>query len=536
MDPERVSKIENVIAQLKSKPKAYEEASEESKLKYAEIIKEYKDWKQSGSTQQDPQVESVPTIEDMTFSPEEKEKYVQTATGTLPVKEQPLGQQIVTAPARGAIAGAETLGSLIGGGLSAEGRGEKGFDAGETFQESFYTDPSKRSSFGQIVTSPEAPAILTAPYQGVSKAVGSLLGGAPKLVKGVATGLAEGAMEETISEGTPIGLGTLASGVLGGAGGKLLDVAEGKFRSMVPKKASERFEAQGQGIKDVYENLPTGARIDYDIPAQYDKVTKQINELGTLKKEAYKKADEALTDQQWLVEKNTGDQLEQGITGEIQRLTKDISEGKLDREFVEEYADELTDIGKLYFKRSEISPHGIDSMTELKEVLKDSYGMEPGYHNTLTKLWNARVGIDDRLRRFYKKNPGAKVTTKEEASIFARRMMNDTIEDTLQKARKEAESQALDATSRTKLLSTLDKVEADLAKAGDLPSKYRQQEVLGSLGGAGGVQKNFYDIVRGGGVKGTVLPPSGIRERQLGKLMTKQPLQSFAKDAFYREQ
>jgi hypothetical protein len=339
-------------------------------------------------------------------------------------------------------------------------------------------------------------------------------------------------------------------GTLGALGSKGSDIAYEQFKTLIPNvkaKMLSRSEFNERYLKDAYEQIPFRGRVDYDIRGRLDDISDQISDLGNIKSTALKDADDFIIDKVDInfgpEDLTTAEMIRSGIESSIDdkvRSVQDLLESKqMSPDYATKYLRELKRYIKNYVKESpsfndKVSLKGFGgegtyrnpiSIDKLQTTLKD-FPDDPEALQTihsLVKMFESRKTLDDELQKTYKKLArGTEISEKEEAARATRDILNTNIQETINML----DGYLDDASSYTpEQLETLQKVvtkiRTDYDKAKELPSLYGQRDILESIGG-GNVDKATPNLFGAqtlwSDIKGTILPASGIRLRQLGEL------------------
>lgn len=531
---------------IKEKYPQYSEVDDELLAK--KMVEKYPSYAEKVSFDVQQEIPETPTLEDMTFSPEEREKYAQTATGQLPIEEQHPLQRAITAPARAAIAPVEAFGRTVGGGLSERMRGDEGLSGvkafgqefGDQLSKSYFKDPQERGAVTGFLTSPELPATITAPAS-LGRGVGQLVGGMPKMLGRAVTGTAEGAMEEAISTGD-IGAGALLGGAFNLGSGKVADIAYDKFKDLPTNKAFPNLTDRQKeaAISETYENL--GGKVDYNIPKRLDEIATEKARLGAMKEGGIREAQKIAGDLPQ-VEYGALKGADQQISNEIERVNELIKKGDATQEQASEYFGYVDDLSNQFLKERVIPD--VELPKDVKSYMNVLEESEVGESITnLDKLFKLRKTLDSEYsKKISKLAGGSKNITKDEAVMFTRNVLNDRIDMVMDETREELSrrvAQGVADKDTYKSINALEAIDKTLEETKGLPSLYRQEKVLKNIGGGRTSKASKYGIGASGlgnlPMAKSILPPSGIRERQLSEIMKSQPVQSFGKDYFWRDQ
>lgn len=421
--------------------------------------------------------------------------------------------------------------------------------------------PMMATGPGWITSAVEKSPVLSKAPRFVQKGVESGIKGG---TEEVARGVVEGELDPT-----QMAMGTLFSGALGSVGDVLQQKALKKFKELPTKSAKESMGGEAspayeKTVQETYEGLsPVGS--DYNLPSRMKKLKSEQSRLGAMKEKAYRESEE-LADElgtrlpaaeaQW-----TG---AEAFAGEKQRILDQVKSRNMSPSRAQEYADELAKVEGEYFDKlmeqgSEIAMLTKDTPTKefatrlgyMTQDLKDAEGnllssifgkdqvaqmqrVGKFYESDLIKLFNARKAMDEDLRRAYgKAGKGIKLTTKEDAYLFGRKTLNQMIDAKL--AQIESEISSMPPEYIDIVWTPIKKA---LKESEGLPSLYRQEELIRSIGG-GNIKKTTPSLANRTGILPFgagefLLPASGMRERQVGELLSNPLIQRQIKEQTYR--
>lgn len=424
-------------------------------------------------------------------------------------------------------------------------------------------------SIGQdILRDPYNVPALFLPYKKVESGVDKFLKAknflqSSRVGRGAIKGATEGLMEEGTraflqgiagddQEVSPfaIGAGALGGGVLGGIGGALRGRSLSKFGMQTPESYYTKMGPDAERItKETYDNLSVPLINDYNYPRRIKSLREEQAALGAKRQKAYQDAEEAgfetlgenlkkgedLNETLGSLSGGTEDIIANALKARRENITRGFKESKISPERAESLLNELDRVEKNYFlsRRSiDGSPEGIKSFNTKKVDEVRGYSpkdiitgepMGPVYEKDLNSLYGARGSMDTDLDRVYgSMGADRKLTDLEETNLFGRELLDMAIDDRLQNILKFTGDKDLSPINRA------------LKETEGLPSLYDQEGLLRSIGG--GRTGGDIQSLNKSGLFQVLFPSSGVKERQLGALISNPKIQALVRSQLLTSQ
>jgi hypothetical protein len=229
--------------------------------------------------------------------------------------------------------------------------------------------------------------------------------------------------------------------------------------------------------------------------------------------------------------------IDDAFDDELMKINKSAEANVINPRARTEILTELNDFKQQHFKEVRIPKTKNEGFDSAIAHLESEDIITGETISDINKMFNARKAIDKESQKLYNKiGKDKKLDDKDQAKLFSRRLLNNAIDDKIGAIR----TLAMESGDES-IISAMKKIDADLGEAKELSSLYGQLELLSNMGGGILTESTPYSFTATGAMSkipfgNQVYPPSGIRERQLGKLMTQQPTLAPIKATAYRDE